>query len=210
MFISFEGTEGVGKSTLITGLAAELNARLTQSVLVTREPGGTPLAEQIRQLLLTPHDADHTETLMPDTELLLLYAARAQHISHVIEPALKSGRMVLCDRFTDATLAYQCYGRGLNPNLIESMNHQFVKVMPSLTFWLDAPVEIGMQRAKNRGQLDRFEQEQLEFFERVREGYRQLHQHNPQRMIRLDAMLSSQQILEMALKTIIQLVNTSK
>lgn len=204
MFISFEGTEGVGKSTLIAGLEAALNTRLRQPVLVTREPGGTPLAEKIRTLLLQPEHGDSREHMVPDTELLLLYAARAQHISHVIEPSLRCGRVVLCDRFTDATIAYQCHGRGLNKSLIDSLNHHFVRVMPTLTFWLDAPVEIGMQRAQKRGELDRFEQEQYDFFMRVREGYGQLYAQNPQRIVRLDATLSSAQVLTVALDNIIQ------
>ena len=194
MFISFEGTEGVGKTTLIDGLASYLRSQQRQ-VTVTREPGGTPVAEQIRELLL----ASHSEPLHVDTELLLLYASRAQHIHTVIKPALNKHHTVLCDRFVDATVAYQCGGRGVNSERVAWLNQQFVACMPQLTFWLDAPVEVGMQRAKKRAQLDRFEQERSEFFERVRASYQQLYAQNPTRIIRLDATLDAQSLQTQAI-----------
>lgn len=197
MFISFEGTEGVGKTTLIKAIHQQLLAQGLEVVL-TREPGGTPLAEDIRQLLLTKHD----EAVDADCELLLMFAARAQHIAQVIQPALAKKHWVLSDRFVDASYAYQQAGRGLSLQKIDVLTQQFVSVMPSLTFWLDAPVEIGMQRAQQRGAFDRFEQEKLAFFERVRAGYTQRQAQEPQRIYRLDATQSAGQILAQALDII--------
>lgn len=197
MFISFEGTEGVGKTTLIKAIHQQLLAQGLEVVL-TREPGGTPLAEDIRQLLLTNHD----EAVDADCELLLMFAARAQHIAQVIQPALAKKHWVLSDRFVDASYAYQQAGRGLSLQKIDVLTQQFVSVMPSLTFWLDAPVEIGMQRAQQRGAFDRFEQEKLAFFERVRAGYIQRQAQEPQRIYRLDATQSAGQILAQALDII--------
>ena len=154
MFISFEGTEGVGKTTLIGKIYDHLQQQ-GHEVVLTREPGGTPMAEQIRSLLLS---VNHEESMSNDTELLLMYAARAQHLQQVIVPALKAGKTVLCDRFTDASFAYQCAGRGLSKEKLALLNANFVSHMPNVTFWLDAPTELGMSRARARGALDRFEQ----------------------------------------------------
>ena len=189
MFISFEGTEGVGKSTLIRSIYDALIAAGKQVVL-TREPGGTALAEQIRSLLLSVHD----EAMAHDTELLLMYAARAQHLEQVILPALASGKVVLCDRFTDASFAYQCAGRGLSEAKLNLLNQNFVAQMPNLTFWLDAPIELGMTRARARGELDRFEQEKLSFFTQVRAGYATLYARDPQRIKRLDATQTAEAV----------------
>lgn len=194
MFISFEGTEGVGKSTLIATLQKELTI-LGFGVVLTREPGGTPLAEKIRQLLLHPDQ----EIMSPTTELLLLYAARAQHLAQVILPALKQGKIVLCDRFVDASLAYQHGGRELPREDIDLLTQKFVQKLPDVTFWLDAPVEVGMQRAKNRGELDRFEQEKLAFFGRVRAVYTSIAKDEPQRIVRLDATQTADIIAQEAL-----------
>ena len=199
MFISFEGTEGVGKTTLIKSLVDYLQQQGKQVVL-TREPGGTPLAEQIRQLLLSPQD----EAMSENCELLLIFAARAQHIEQVIQPALNAGQWVLSDRFIDASFAYQGGGRGLNVDTIELLRQQFVAVMPHLTFWLDAPVELGMQRAQKRGALDRFEQEKLEFFQKVRTVYQSRAFAEPERFIRLDASQTPAQILEQAITVLKQ------
>ena len=196
MFISFEGTEGVGKSTLIASLKKALSAE--HDVVLTREPGGTPLAEQIRELLLAPQQ----EQMSHATELLLIYAARAQHLDQVILPALSENKIVLCDRFVDASVAYQHGGRGMNKAQIDLLTNTFVAKMPDLTFWLDLPVEQGMQRAKNRGALDRFEQEKMAFFQRIQESYRQLAEQNSQRIIRLDASQSAEQLFEKALSII--------
>ena len=160
MFISFEGTEGVGKTTLIRRIYEALQAQ-GKDVVLTREPGGTKMAEDIRNLLLS---VKHEENMCHDTELLLMYAARAQHLDQVILPALAAGKTVLCDRFTDASFAYQCAGRGLSREKLALLNQNFVSRMPDVTFWLDAPIELGMSRARARGELDRFEQEKVSFF----------------------------------------------
>lgn len=196
MFISFEGTEGVGKTTLIRKIHQYFEQQGKQVVL-TREPGGTPLAEQIRSLLLA---VNHEEQMSHDTELLLIYAARAQHLQQVIVPALKAGKIVLSDRFTDASFAYQCAGRGLSQEKLQLLNQTFVSQMPNITFWLDAPIELGMTRARERGALDRFEQEKLSFFAKVRAGYETLWQADPERIKRLDATQNTDVVFEEALR----------
>lgn len=195
MFISFEGTEGVGKTTLIRRIYGDFVAQ-GKEVVLTREPGGTPMAEQIRSLLLA---VNHEEAMCNDTELLLMYAARAQHLAQVILPALEAGKIVLCDRFTDASFAYQCAGRGLSEAKLNLLNDNFVARMPDVTFWLDAPIELGMNRARERGALDRFEQEKVSFFEKVRSGYETLWQRHPQRMKRLDATQAPEQVFAQAM-----------
>ena len=194
MFISFEGTEGVGKTTLIRKIYEYL-VQQGQEVVLTREPGGTPMAEQIRSLLLS---VNHDENMSNDTELLLMYAARAQHLQQVIVPALLAGKTVLCDRFTDASFAYQCAGRGLSREKLNLLNQNFVSHMPNVTFWLDAPIELGMSRARERGALDRFEQEKVTFFEKVRAGYQELFELSPERMKRVDATQSPEQVFAQA------------
>jgi len=198
MFISFEGTEGVGKTTLIREIYAHYEQKGAE-IILTREPGGTSLAEQIRALLLS---VSHDEKMSDDTELLLMYAARAQHLQQIILPALQAGKTVLCDRFTDASFAYQCAGRGLNENKLAVLNQSFVSRMPDITLWLDAPVELGMSRARERGALDRFEQEKVSFFEKVRAGYTRLWQQHPERIKRLDATQAPENVLEQALEQI--------
>ncbi|OAL81494.1 thymidylate kinase [Acinetobacter sp. SFB] len=194
MFISFEGTEGVGKTTLIRKMYDYLEQQGRQVVL-TREPGGTPMAEQIRSLLLS---VNHEESMAHDTELLLMYAARAQHLQQVIVPALTAGKTVLCDRFTDASFAYQCAGRGLSKEKLQLLNANFVSHMPNITFWLDAPTELGMSRARERGALDRFEQEKATFFEKVRSGYQELWGQQGKRIKRIDATQTPDQVFEQA------------
>ncbi|WP_336943833.1 dTMP kinase [Acinetobacter modestus] len=196
MFISFEGTEGVGKTTLIRKIHQYFEQQ-GKEVVLTREPGGTPLAEQIRSLLLA---VNHEEQMSHDTELLLIYAARAQHLQQVILPALAAGKIVLSDRFTDASFAYQCSGRGLSQEKLQLLNQTFVAKMPNITFWLDAPIELGMTRARERGALDRFEQEKLSFFAKVRAGYETLWQAEPERMKRLDATQNADLVFEEALR----------
>ena len=183
LFITLEGPEGAGKSTNREYLAERLRAAGIE-VLLTREPGGTPLAERIREVLLAPID----EVMNPDTELLLVFAARAQHLAQVIRPALARGEVVLCDRFTDATYAYQGGGRGLPQARIATLE-QFVQgdLRPDLTLVFDLPVDIGLQRAAARGRLDRFEQEQRGFFEAVRQAYLQRARAEPARYRLLDA-----------------------
>ena len=196
MFISFEGTEGVGKTTLIRKIHQYFEQQ-GKEVVLTREPGGTPLAEQIRTLLLA---VNHDELMSHDTELLLIYAARAQHLQQVILPALAAGKIVLSDRFTDASFAYQCAGRGLSQEKLQLLNQTFVAKMPNITIWLDAPIELGMTRARERGALDRFEQEKLSFFAKVRAGYKTLWQAEPERIKRLDATQNADVVFEEALQ----------
>lgn len=167
LFITIEGGEGVGKSTNIAVLEGCLRERGIDYCL-TREPGGTALAEAIRSLLLNVGE----EPMAPATELLLMFAARAQHLAGVIEPALERGEWVLCDRFTDATYAYQGGGRGMPVDWVAQLETLVQgELRPDLTVLLDAPVEVGMARAHGRGELDRFEREELAFFERVRQSY---------------------------------------
>ncbi|TFF37208.1 dTMP kinase [Pseudomonas sp. RIT623] len=183
LFITLEGPEGAGKSTNREYLAARLREQGID-VVMTREPGGTPLAERIRELLLAPSE----EAMAVDTELLLMFAARAQHLAQVIRPALARGAVVLCDRFTDATYAYQGGGRGLPVERIAILE-SFVQgeLRPDLTLVFDLPVEVGLARAAARGRLDRFEQEGQAFFEAVRQAYLQRAGQQPQRYSLLDA-----------------------
>ena len=183
LFITLEGPEGAGKSTNREYLAQRLREK-GLDVVLTREPGGTPLAERIRELLLAPAD----EPMNSDTELLLVFAARAQHLAQVIRPALMRGAIVLCDRFTDATYAYQGAGRGLSSARIEQLE-SFVQgeLRPDLTLIFDLPVEVGLSRAAARGRLDRFEQEGLGFFEAVRGAYLDRARQAPQRYRVIDA-----------------------
>lgn len=183
VFITLEGGEGVGKSTNLA-YVAELVQAAGHAVVVTREPGGTPLAERIRELLLQRAGEGVAET----TELLLIFAARAQHIERVIRPALAQGKWVVCDRFTDATYAYQGGGRGLDTDAIDQLQQLVQRGLePDLTLLLDAPTEIGQGRARARGELDRFESEQAAFFDRVRQAYLLQAQRCPQRFRIVDA-----------------------
>ena len=166
-FLTVEGTEGVGKTTNIAFIKAWLE-RQGIEYIATREPGGTPLAEQLRGLLLQPRDEEVDER----AELLMVFAARAQHLARVILPALEAGKWVLCDRFTDATYAYQGGGRRMDVAAIAALE-QLVQqdLRPDAVLLLDIPVQQGLERARGRGELDRFEQEDLAFFERVRQAY---------------------------------------
>ncbi len=190
MFITFEGGEGAGKSTMIAR-AAEYFRQRGREVLLTREPGGTPLAEQIRKLVLGP---EH-EPLAPATELLLVFAARAQHLAEKIRPALEQGKVVLCDRFTDASWAYQGGGRG-QPLEFIAVLEQGVHGdrQPDLTLLLDLPVPLGLKRMQARGEVDRIEQESLAFFERVRAMYLQRARQYPQRIVIIDASQEVEQV----------------
>ncbi len=196
LFITVEGAEGVGKSTNIAFLQEHLAAEGV-ALEVTREPGGTSLGEDIRELLLRPRQ----ETVDPMSELLLIFAARAQHISERIEPALAEGKWVLCDRFTDATYAYQSGGRHLDAGTVRALE-QLVQgqLRPDYTLLFDAPVDTGMARARGRGALDRFELEQLEFFERVRSTYLQLAGESSGRFRVIDASRPLEQVQRELLK----------
>jgi dTMP kinase len=185
-FVTLEGIEGVGKTTQVARLSAALNSRAIAHV-VTREPGGTPLAESIRQIVLTAQD----ESLPPTAELLLMFAARAVHLANHIEPNLRAGRWVVCDRFTDATYAYQGGGRQMDPAPIRELENMVQGARrPDLTILLDAPVEHALARAaaRNSGSVqDRFERERGEFFERVRSVYRARAAAEPRRIAVVDA-----------------------
>jgi len=177
-FITLEGGEGVGKTTNLHFIKDYIEEH-SIPVIITREPGGTPLAEKIRQLLL---DND-SEAVSETAELLLIFAARAQHIKHVIEPALAQGTWVICDRFTDATYAYQGGGRNMRISTIEALENWVQgSLRPDLTILLDAPVEIGLERARQRSEFDRFESEKTNFFEQVRRAYLLQLELNPQRI----------------------------
>ncbi|MBM4222053.1 MAG: dTMP kinase [Gammaproteobacteria bacterium] len=180
--ITVEGIEGVGKSTNLAFVAGELQ-RAGHEVLLTREPGGTPLGERIRELLLHP-DGE----IVPMAELLLIFAARAAHIEKVILPALRSGRWVVCDRFTDASHAYQGGGRGIPAATIESLDQLVTGgLRPDLSLLLDVPLEVSAERQSSRGDRDRFEREANPFFSRVRARYLELAKAQPQRIRVIDA-----------------------
>ncbi|MCP5122230.1 MAG: dTMP kinase [Pseudomonadales bacterium] len=196
LFITVEGGEGVGKSTGIAFLEKTLQAHGVE-LLVTREPGGSKLGEELRRLLLAVDD----EPLDPTAELLLMFAARAQHISGRIEPALAAGKWVLCDRFTDATYAYQCGGRGIDRGAVSALENLVQGTLrPDCTLLLDAPVSIGLARARMRGDLDRFELEELAFFERVRATYLELAAGSSGRFRIIDAGQPLEQVQEQLLK----------
>ena len=183
LFITVEGIEGVGKSTNLAFIKSRLEAQ-GHDVVMTREPGGTPLGEEIREMLL----AHRHDGMASDTELLLMFAARAEHIAQVIAPALERGATVLCDRFTDATYAYQGGGRGIDPERIAILEDWVQGALrPDLTLLLDVCVETGLRRAGQRDAADRFEKEQRAFFERVRACYLQRAAQQPQRFRIIDA-----------------------
>jgi dTMP kinase len=201
-FITVEGGEGVGKSTNID-LICNLIRRHGYQVVETREPGGTPMAERIRDMLLEQGD----EPLPDDAELLLFFAARSLHIHNLIRPALAAGRWVVCDRFTDATRAYQGSGRGADSARIESLA-EWVQggLQPALTVLLDAPPEVGMKRAVERGKADRLETEKVAFHLRVREGYLRQAAAEPERFAVVDAARPLERVqadIERALKRVL-------
>ena len=191
-FISFEGTEGVGKTTAIEQLCNQLQAKGID-YLRTREPGGSPFAEQLRAILLDPDT-----TINDDTELLLMFAARCDHLQQVILPALQRGTWVICDRFTDSTVAYQGFGRAHGDSTVRAkiamLIEQFVEQLPGLTLWLDLPVLEGMARANKRSAADRFEQQATEFFTRVHQGFSILASEQPERIQRIDASGSAEEV----------------
>jgi len=182
-FITFEGVDGAGKSTHLAWFADALRQR-GLDVVVTREPGGTPLGEQLREILLN-------QPMNIGTEALLMFAARLEHIEQVIKPALHAGKWVISDRFSDASFAYQGGGRGLDWDKLSQLE-QWVHpdLQPDLTLFFDVPVEVARQRLANNVSLDRFEQEQADFFERVRAGYHKRVRQNPQRYAIIDAAQS--------------------
>ena len=185
-FITVEGIEGVGKSTNIDTLVGRIEAA-GYKVLTTREPGGTPYAEDIREILMNRSD----EPVPEIAELLLMFAARSFNVNNVIVPALEAGTWVVCDRFTDSTRAYQGGGRGIPMETIDRVaDWVHGDTWPDITILLDAPVEVGMERAGNRSEPDRFEQERHEFFQRVRECYLQIAASEPDRFVVIDTAQS--------------------
>jgi dTMP kinase len=204
-FITFEGVDGAGKSTHLAWFADALRQR-GSDVLVTREPGGTPLGEQLREILLN-------QPMSIGTEALLMFAARLEHIEQVIKPALHAGKWVISDRFSDASFAYQGGGRGLDWDKLSQLE-QWVHpdLQPDLTLFFDVPVEVAMQRLRspdntrpNNASLDRFEQEQAEFFERVRAGYHKRVLQNPQRYMVIDAAKPMDEVKQELEKVILSL-----
>ena len=185
-FITLEGIEGVGKSTAIEVVRRVLEDK-GRDVIITREPGGTPIGEKVRDILLSVQNNE----MSPVSELFLLLAARAQHLAEVVSPALASGKCVVCDRFFDATFAYQGAGRGLDPSIIKSATDLISPFfIPTLTLLLDAPVEVGFKRIENRGHTDRFEEQNRSFFERIRASYLNRAQLEPKRFCVIDASQS--------------------
>lgn len=212
MFITFEGIEGCGKSTQIRLLAQALMTA-GHKVVVTREPGGCPIADQIRAVLL---DAGN-RAMVPTTELLLYGAARAQHLAEVVRPALTRGEVVLCDRFSDATRAYQAFGRGLDRLQIEQVNQLACQgLAPDMTLLLDCPVEIGLMRARQRIEAtsgpreERFELEALEFHQRVRDGYLALASEEPQRFVVVDAHAAPEQVAQQIAAAVFSRLGTGR
>lgn len=186
-FISFEGMDGAGKSTHLNWFAEQLKAR-GHEVVVTREPGGTPLGEQLREILLQ-------QKMCMDTEALLMFAARAEHIVQLIKPALQAGKWVISDRYSDASFAYQGAGRGMDWQKLQQLE-QWVHadLQPDLTLFFDVPVAVARQRLSHNVTLDKFEQEQGDFFERVRGGYHRRVKEQPQRYAVIDAAQSLAQV----------------
>ncbi len=201
-FITIEGVEGAGKSTQVAFIKQRLEEQGKQ-VVMTREPGGTDISEQIRSLLLTPM----ANPMAIDTELLLMFAGRAEHVEKVIRPALERGDWVICDRFTDASFAYQGGGRGVSRERIKALADWTLKgLKPDLTFLFDLSVELGLKRviARKNG-VDRFEQEKVDFFERIRQSYLESAELEPNRIKVIDSSQSiehTQQQLTMHLKTL--------
>lgn len=191
-FISFEGTEGVGKTTAIEQLCSRLE-QAGIDYIRTREPGGSELAEQLRQLLLDP-----ATDINDDTELLLMFAARCDHLHQRILPSLAAGQWVICDRFIDSTVAYQGFGRAQGDTAvlakIQGLIEAFIPRLPERTLWLDLPVAEGMARAGKRSAADRFEQEAMAFFTRVHEGFAYMAAQSPERIVRIDATGSADEV----------------
>lgn len=203
-FIVVEGMEGCGKTTNMQFIQTFLLSHHIP-LQVTREPGGTPLAEEIRTILLANRD----EKVSEEAELLLMFAARAQHLAQKIKPALHGGQWVLCDRFTDATYAYQGGGRQLSQNTISILENLVQQELrPDLVLILDVPVEKGLERANQRGHLDRFEQERKDFFDRVREVYLQRAADHPQRYRIIDASVPIEQVQIQLQQTLTQFMKS--
>jgi len=208
LFITFEGVEGSGKTTQIQRLKKYLNLKGIPCK-VTREPGGCPIGEKIRKILLNP---DHRE-MDPVAELFLYEAARAQHVEEVIKPSLKKGEVVLCDRFSDATLAYQGYGRRIDLKWIDRLNHLSSQgIRPDVTFLLDCPSDVGLRRAVRRNRVlrqeeeGRFEKEKIQFHQRVRKGYLAIAKKEPRRVKLIDTQEGEEKVFERICKIVDNLI----
>jgi len=199
MFLTLEGSEGVGKTTSLKFVQKYIES-LGYQVLITREPGGTPMAEELRDILLSERE----EKVEANTELLLMFASRCQHVSQVIKPALNAGTWVICDRFVDASFAYQGGGRELGFSRIEKLEKWCLDdFKPDVTLLLDMPVEEGITRTKKRGKADRFETEKMAFYERIRAAYLRRAEEDPERIHVIDASPDITTV-QNSLKTILQ------
>lgn len=190
--IVFEGVEGSGKTTQVDSTYHWIKSQLSdQEILITRQPGGTNLGGELRQMLL------YGSNILSRTELFLYAADRCQHVEEFLKPNLAQNAVILCDRYTDSTIAYQGYGRGLDLELIATLNKLATTGLESdLTLWLDIDVEIGLERSRERGKLDRIEQANIDFHKRVQIGYQDLARKYPDRIVRIDASLSMMEVQE--------------
>lgn len=199
IMISLDGGEGSGKTSCIKFIEC-IFANKDIPFITTREPGGTKMAEEIRELLLKKRDGEKVDDI---TELLLMTAGRRQHLSNVIQPSLDGGKVVISDRFIASTIAYQSYGRGIDLNQVKTIQNIAIgDFKPNYTFILDVDPEVGMERARNRGELDRIEEEKMDFFRRVREGFLAQANEQPERFIVIDASASQEKVLEQVKKHI--------
>jgi dTMP kinase len=196
MFITFEGGEGSGKTSLISNIYEALSK--THAVIKTREPGGSTIAEAIRDIVLN----HRYEGITPHTEALLFAASRAQHLDEVILPALKAGKIVLCDRYIDSSLAYQAYARGLGFDFVLDVNQYALRTMPTLTFYIDLDPKEGLGRIAHRTKYDRLDQETVRFHEKVRAGYLELVKRYPDRLVMIDGHQSLETITQTMLTII--------
>lgn len=191
IFITFEGSDGCGKSTQIKKLAEYLTSQ-GKEVVVTREPGGTDISEQIRGIILDPNNKEEG----PVTEMMLYAAARAQIVSELIKPSIEEGKIVLCDRFVDSSIAYQAYGRGLGDQVKIVNSYALQGLLPDVTFFLDITAEEGRKRNKNTDKNDRMEQEAIEFHQRVYEGYKKIAEDNKDRVVVINASKNIEEVFE--------------
>lgn len=207
LFITFEGIEGSGKTTQCHRLAQSLRRR-GYEVIETREPGGTPLAEAIRELLLRPASKrPHSEMITPQCEANLIFACRSQHVAHVLLPGLRQGAILLCDRYSDSTLAYQGYGRGLNLTVLKRLNHLATGgLMPDCTFWFQVPVNQGLQRRRGSSSQNRIDRETLDFHRRVHRGFQEFARQTPRRIVTINGSRSPETIAKQVAGKIEQLL----
>jgi dTMP kinase len=204
LFITFEGGEGVGKTTQIQRLADNLKHAGHEPVL-TREPGGTPGAEAIRDLLSHP---EWGEKWTPEAETMLLFAARAMHIKDIIEPALKAGKIILCDRYIDSTRVYQGYIQKLDKAFLQSLEERIVKnFVPDLTFILDLTAEEALKRVENRGAVDHYDRRDKDFYTQLHQGFKEIAEQNPQRCLLIDAAQDEEKIAQQVADIVLKRLN---